>query len=78
MKRVESKRSMRTSDTSRMSIPIDVIIFPGFQLLDAAGPIGAFTAANRFAPDAYAVSVLALKPGPVASHSGAVMHAARP
>ena len=56
---------------------IGVLIHPGFQLLDAAGPIGAFTAANRFAPDAYAVSVLALKPGPVASHSGAVMHAAR-
>jgi transcriptional regulator GlxA family with amidase domain len=56
---------------------IGVLVHPGFQLLDAAGPIAAFTAANRFAPDAYAISVLALKPGPVTSHSGVVMHAAR-
>ena len=54
---------------------IGVLIYPHFQLLDAAGPIGAFTAANRFVPDTYAISLLALQPGLVASHSGAAMHA---
>ncbi|HEX2116691.1 MAG TPA: AraC family transcriptional regulator, partial [Alphaproteobacteria bacterium] len=55
---------------------VGVLIHPDFQLLDAAGPIAAFTAANRFAPGAYAISVIALKPGLVVSHSGAAMHAA--
>lgn len=54
---------------------IGILIYPDFQLLDAAGPIGAFTAANRFAPGAYALSLLALKPGLVMSHSGAAMQA---
>jgi transcriptional regulator GlxA family with amidase domain len=58
-----------------MTRSIGVLIYPGFQLLDAAGPTGAFTAANRFRPDAYKMSVIALKPGPVASHSGVAIHA---
>ena len=29
------------------------VIFPGFQLLDAAGPIAAFEIADRFEPGAY-------------------------
>ncbi|MBC7601643.1 MAG: GlxA family transcriptional regulator [Ramlibacter sp.] len=44
---------------------IHVLVFPGFQLLDAAGPVGAFEAAN-----AYDVRVVAAKPGPVSSSSG--------
>jgi transcriptional regulator GlxA family with amidase domain len=59
-----------------MSRSIGVLIYPDFQLLDAAGPIGAFAAANRFAPNAYKLSVMALKPGLVISGSGAAMHAA--
>jgi transcriptional regulator GlxA family with amidase domain len=58
-----------------MSRSIRVLIYPQFQLLDAAGPIAAFAAANRFAPDAYEISVVAVKPGLVVSDSGAAMHA---
>lgn len=54
---------------------IGVLIYPGFELLDAAGPISAFGNANVFAPDAYSISVLALKPGPVASDTGVALHA---
>ena len=54
---------------------IGVLIYPGFELLDAAGPISAFGNANTFAPNAYAISVLALKPGPVVSDSHAALHA---
>ena len=54
---------------------VGVLIYPGFELLDAAGPISAFGNANMFAPGAYSISVLALKPGPVASDLGAALHA---
>jgi len=54
---------------------IGVLIYPDFELLDAAGPISAFGNANAFAPGAYSISVLALKPGPVVSDSGAALHA---
>ncbi|KXF74761.1 AraC family transcriptional regulator [Paramesorhizobium deserti] len=58
-----------------MSRSIGVLIYPGFELLDAAGPISAFGNANLFAPEAYSISVFALKPGPVVSDSGAAMYA---
>lgn len=54
---------------------IGVLIYPGFELLDAAGPISAFGNANIFAPGAYSISVLALKPGPTVSDQGPAMHA---
>ena len=54
---------------------IGVLIYPGFELLDAAGPISAFGNANHFAPGAYSVSVLAPEPGAVTSDSGVAMHA---
>jgi transcriptional regulator GlxA family with amidase domain len=44
---------------------IHVLVFPGFQLLDAAGPVGAFEAAH-----AYDLRIVAVKPGPVSSSSG--------
>src|SRR4051812_21766221 len=47
-----------------------VVIFPGFQLLDAAGPIAAFEIAARFQPGAYEIHVLAPEAGLVASTSG--------
>jgi len=47
-----------------------LVIFPGFQLLDAAGPIAAFEIAERYRPDSYALSVLAPGGGQVASSSG--------
>ncbi len=55
---------------------IGVLIYPGFELLDAAGPISAFGNANMFADGAYSISVLALEPGPVASDTGVALHAA--
>jgi transcriptional regulator GlxA family with amidase domain len=44
---------------------IHVLVFPGFQLLDAAGPVGAFEAAGE-----YDVRIVAATPGPVSSSSG--------
>lgn len=52
---------------------IGFLIFPDFQLLDAAGPIAAFEIAARFVPGAYRLTVLAAQPGLVASSSGAAM-----
>ena len=47
-----------------------LVIFPGFQLLDAAGPIAAFEIAERYRPGSYALEVLAPGGGQVASSSG--------
>ncbi|KRA76275.1 AraC family transcriptional regulator [Caulobacter sp. Root656] len=58
-----------------MARDIGFLIFPDFQLLDAAGPIAAFEIAERFAPGAYRLHVLAREPGRVASSSGAAMYA---
>jgi transcriptional regulator GlxA family with amidase domain len=52
---------------------IGVLIFPDFQLLDAAGPISAFELAGRYAKVRTPIKVLAAKPGPVRSSSGAEM-----
>src|SRR5687767_11385800 len=58
-----------------MARTVGVLIYPDFELLDAAGPIAAFGNANVFAPGAYKISVVALKPGPVVSDSSAAMQA---
>ena len=52
-----------------------LVIFPGFQLLDAAGPIAAFEIAGRLRPGSYALSVLAPAGGLVRSSSGASLAA---
>ena len=55
---------------------IGVLVFPDFQLLDAAGPISVFEIASRFAgaaastEPAPSIKVLAATPGPVRSSSG--------
>jgi transcriptional regulator GlxA family with amidase domain len=55
---------------------IGLLIFPRFQLLDAAGPIAVFEAAGREAPrPAYRLKVMAPAPGSVASSSGVQMMA---
>ena len=69
-----------------MTRNIDILIFPDFQLLDAAGPITAFEAAGRAppgdeesfrsAPSAYRLRVVAREAGPVTSSSGVQMVAA--
>ena len=44
------------------------LIFPDFQLLDAAGPISAFEIAERYAPGTYELRVIAKQPGAVTQH----------
>jgi len=58
-----------------MTRTIGFLIFPRFQLLDAAGPIAAFEIAGRFGGDAYRLAILAAEPGLVTSSSGAAMQA---
>jgi transcriptional regulator GlxA family with amidase domain len=52
---------------------LDLLIFPDFQILDAAGPIAAFEIAARYAPGAYGIRVVAAGGGLVRSSSGAAM-----
>jgi len=52
---------------------IGILVFPDFQLLDAAGPISVFEIAARFAKRAVPIKVMAAAPGPVRSSSGAEM-----
>jgi transcriptional regulator GlxA family with amidase domain len=54
---------------------IGVLIFPDFQLLDAAGPISAFEIAARVSNKAPDIRVVAVTPGPVRSSSGVEMMA---
>ncbi|MBL8537821.1 MAG: GlxA family transcriptional regulator [Hyphomonadaceae bacterium] len=49
---------------------IAFVVFPGFQLLDAAGPLAAFEIAERFSPRAYRLRVVAAAAGLVRSSSG--------
>src|SRR5688572_31387610 len=49
---------------------IALAIFPGFQLLDAAGPIAAFEIADRLRPGSYSLTVMAAGGGTIASSSG--------
>jgi transcriptional regulator GlxA family with amidase domain len=58
-------------------IMIAVLVFPNFQLLDAAGPISVFEIAARFAGQPPSIRMLAATPGPVRSSSGVEM-VARP
>ena len=52
---------------------IGVLVFPDFQLLDAAGPITVFEVGARFAGQVPSIKVLAAAPGPVRSSSGVEM-----
>ena len=49
---------------------IGVLVFPDFQLLDAAGPISVFEVATRYAKADQTIKALAITPGPVRSSSG--------
>ena len=44
---------------------IGILIFPDFQLLDAAGPISVFEIAGRFSGVDQSIRTLAVTPGPV-------------
>lgn len=54
---------------------IGILIFPDFQLLDAAGPMSVFEIAGRLAGRRASIVPLALKAGPVRSSSGVEMMA---
>ncbi|HQX08110.1 MAG TPA: GlxA family transcriptional regulator, partial [Zoogloea sp.] len=56
-----------------MPRPISLLVYPGFQILDAAGPLSAFETANRFVADSYRLALVSRDGGPVASSSGAVL-----
>ena len=58
-----------------MTRKLAVVIFPDFQILDAAGPIAAFEIAGRYRPGAYRLAFVSATPGPVASTSGALLTA---
>src|SRR5580704_481174 len=52
---------------------IGILVFPDFQLLDAAGPISVFEIAARYARQPPSIKVVAATPGPVRSSSGVEM-----
>lgn len=56
---------------------IVLLIYPDFQLLDAAGPIGAFEIAERYRPGTYALRTVAANAQLIASSSGITMAAGR-
>jgi transcriptional regulator GlxA family with amidase domain len=49
---------------------IGVLVFPDFQLLDAAGPISVFEIASRLAGAEPSIRTIAVTPGPVRSSAG--------
>jgi len=52
-----------------------IVLFPGFQILDAAGPLGAFEIASRFSPGAYELRTVAATAGLIPSSAGVPMPA---
>ena len=58
-----------------MSHRLAFVLFPGFQLLDAAGPIAAFEIASQFVPEAYSLRLSAARAGSVRSSSGVALEA---
>lgn len=58
-----------------MSRRVAFLIYPGFQLLDAAAPIAAFEIAARYSSGGYTLRVIAVEPGLVMSSSGVPLQA---
>jgi transcriptional regulator GlxA family with amidase domain len=58
-----------------MKRKITFLIYPNFQLLDAAGPIAAFEIAERYRPGSYELCIGAALAGLVTSSAGALMRA---
>jgi transcriptional regulator GlxA family with amidase domain len=54
---------------------IAFLLFDGFQILDAAGPLAAFEIAGRYCEGAYRLDVIAAEGGPIASSSTATISA---
>jgi transcriptional regulator GlxA family with amidase domain len=49
------------------------VLFPGFQILDLAGPLAAFEIAAEFSPNAYRLKLAASAPGMTPSSAGVAM-----
>ena len=60
-----------------MTRKLGFILFEGFQILDASGPIATFEIAARYCPGAYSLHVMAARSGQIASSSGARLIAGR-
>ena len=58
-----------------MTRKIGFLIFPDVQLLDVAGPLGAFEIAGRHAQGAYRLTVMAAEPGQVRTSCGVCLEA---
>jgi transcriptional regulator GlxA family with amidase domain len=58
-----------------MTKTVALVLFPGFQILDAAGPIAAFEIADRHRPGSYDLKVLAPGGGAIESSSGVPLSA---
>jgi transcriptional regulator GlxA family with amidase domain len=54
---------------------IAFLVYPQFQLLDAAGPLSAFEIAGRIRPGSYELRVIASSPGAVLSSAGVTLEA---
>jgi len=61
-----------------MTRRIAFLVFPGFQLLDACGPVAAFEIAGRYRPDAYDLRLIAAPAGLIKSSSGVAIQASAP
>lgn len=59
-----------------MTCTIGIVIHPGFQILDAAGPATAFEVASRYSQDGYQIEVLAPDAGRIVSSAGLALEAA--
>ncbi|WP_129792321.1 GlxA family transcriptional regulator [Sphingosinicella sp. CPCC 101087] len=62
-----------------MTHTVALLVYPGFELLDATGPIAVFDAANHVLGQAgskpfYALNVLSVSGGPIGSSSGVALH----
>jgi transcriptional regulator GlxA family with amidase domain len=62
---------------SAITRSLGLLIFPDFQLLDAAGPIAAFEIAGRLGAGGYALTIISASGGDVCSSSGVPLRSAR-
>lgn len=56
--------------TTPARLPLLFVLYPRFQLLDVAGPVAAFEAANDLCPGSYGIELVSEAGGPLASSSG--------
>lgn len=54
--------------------PLLFVLYPRFQLLDVAGPVAAFEAANDLVPGSYVIELVSEHGGAVQSSSGLTLH----